>query len=310
MAAAAAAFAACLAARAVADQGAAQQSMPGVAWWSVAGWGTAGAAAAFALARVPWFRPSAHVGPASTVRAEAGLVAFAASFLLGALGGWIAMAAFAGDAPPDAAPTLRSMALQGLGARAGQLAAVAAALALAGSRVPSVMRGGAHPRPCGTAEALLLAAAWAILLWPVAQGSGALAGAAETLSGAARPALGHATLEALSASGTSDPWWWVTVASAVALAPVAEELVYRCALQRALASSGLGDRAAIATTSAIFAAAHLPVLPEGARWSGLATLFALSVGWGLLYRRTGRLLAPILAHAAFNAANLAIASAA
>lgn len=308
MAAAAAAFAACLAARAVADQGAAQQSMPGVAWWSVAGWGIAGAAAAFALARVPWFRPSAHVDSAWSVRAEAGLLAFAASFLLGAIGGWVAVEAFTAGGPPGEPPSLRQTAIQGLGARVGQLAAVVAVIAIA--RVPVTGRGGAHPRPCATAESLLLAAAWAILLWPVAQGAGALAGAGETLSGAARPALGHATLEALSVSGTSDPWWWVTVASAVALAPVAEELVYRGALQRALASSGLGDRAAIAATSAIFAAAHLPVLPEGARWSGLATLFALSVGWGLLYRRTGRLLAPILAHAAFNAANLAIASAA
>lgn len=308
MAAAAAAFTACLAARAVADQGAAQQSMPGVAWWSVAGWGIAGAAAAFALARVPWFRASARVGTAWSVRAEAGLLTFAASFLLGALGGWLATEAFAAGGPTGEAPSLRQMAVQGLGARAGQLAAVVATIAIA--RVPATGRGGAHPRPCGAAETLLLAAAWALLLWPVAQGAGALAGAAESLAGAARPALGHATLEALSASGAGDPWWWVTVASATALAPLAEELVYRGMLQPALASSGLGARAAVVLTSAVFAAAHLPVLPEGARWSGLATLFALSVGWGLLYRRTGRLLAPILAHAAFNAANLVIASAA
>jgi membrane protease YdiL (CAAX protease family) len=37
-------------------------------------------------------------------------------------------------------------------------------------------------------------------------------------------------------------------------------------------------------------------------------LFTLSVAWGLLYERTGRISAPALAHAAFNAANLVIAA--
>jgi membrane protease YdiL (CAAX protease family) len=39
----------------------------------------------------------------------------------------------------------------------------------------------------------------------------------------------------------------------------------------------------------------------------LATLVVLSVGWGMLYERTGRLWAPMIAHAAFNAANLWVA---
>jgi membrane protease YdiL (CAAX protease family) len=41
---------------------------------------------------------------------------------------------------------------------------------------------------------------------------------------------------------------------------------------------------------------------------GIATLVILSVGWGMLYERSGRIAAPIVAHALFNAANLWIAA--
>jgi hypothetical protein len=94
---------------------------------------------------------------------------------------------------------------------------------------------------------------------------------------------------------------------AAALGPLAEELVYRGLLQQGLKAAGLGTGAAIAVTSVLFALVHLPVLVPGARASGIATLLVLSAGWGLLYERTGRIAAPVLAHAAFNAANLAIA---
>ncbi|HAQ67286.1 MAG TPA: CPBP family intramembrane metalloprotease, partial [Phycisphaerales bacterium] len=39
----------------------------------------------------------------------------------------------------------------------------------------------------------------------------------------------------------------------------------------------------------------------------LTTLFILAVGWGMLYERTGRMAAPVLAHAIFNATNVLIA---
>jgi membrane protease YdiL (CAAX protease family) len=40
----------------------------------------------------------------------------------------------------------------------------------------------------------------------------------------------------------------------------------------------------------------------------MATLVLLSVGWGMLYERSGRIVAPVVAHAAFNAVNLWIAA--
>ena len=155
------------------------------------------------------------------------------------------------------------------------------------------------------AAAGLMAAA--VLLWPVAQAAGSIVGAAAAWMDGPRPGLGHETLGALAASGPSDPWWWLSVAMAAVLGPIAEELVYRGLLQQGLKATGLGVGPAVAVTSVLFALVHLPVLVPGARASGIATLLVLSVAWGLLYERTGRIAAPIVAHAAFNAANLAIA---
>ena len=298
----AAALAACAAGRAGAGQGAAPESMPPIPWWSIAGWSACAALAALVLLRVRWFRAVPRTGPAWPLRAEASMLAFAGSFLL---------AAAAGTMVSASGEELRGQALQVTAARLAQLAAVAAALAVPAFRTrragSAADRGVVHRQPCGIAEGTLMAAAAALLLWPVAQAAGSLAGAAAAWAEGPRPDLGHETLGALAASGPSDPWWWLCVAMAAALGPLAEELVYRGLLQQGLKAAGLGTGAAIAVTSVLFALVHLPVLVPGARASGIATLLVLSAGWGLLYERTGRIAAPVLAHAAFNAANLAIA---
>ena len=103
------------------------------------------------------------------------------------------------------------------------------------------------------------------------------------------------------------PWWWLAIMGAAVLAPVAEELLYRGLLQQGLKATGLKPRGAIAVTSILFAIVHWGVLTEGSQVGALATLVTLSVGWGMLYERTGRLWAPMIAHAAFNAANLWVA---
>jgi hypothetical protein len=88
---------------------------------------------------------------------------------------------------------------------------------------------------------------------------------------------------------------------------VVEEFLWRGFLQQGLKATGIGVRPAVAVTACLFALIHLPALPEGARVGGVATLVVLGVAWGLLYERTGRIAAPIMAHAAFNVANLLIA---
>jgi hypothetical protein len=125
--------------------------------------------------------------------------------------------------------------------------------------------------------------------------------------GAPPPQVGHETLLAIQASGPGDPWWWAAIAGAAIGAPVVEEFLWRGFLQQGLKATGIGVRPAVAVTACLFALIHLPALPEGARVGGVATLVVLGVAWGLLYERTGRIAAPIMAHAAFNVANLLIA---
>lgn len=85
---------------------------------------------------------------------------------------------------------------------------------------------------------------------------------------------------------------------AVALAPLAEEILFRGILYAALKGAGF-RRLAWWGTALLFAAVHwnvptfLPLL-----------LFALVLTW--LYERTGNLLAPVAAHALFNALNFAL----
>jgi len=104
-------------------------------------------------------------------------------------------------------------------------------------------------------------------------------------------------IEALGATVT-----WLDRATigiaAVGLAPVAEELLFRGVLYPAVKRAGF-PRLALWGTSVVFAAIHwnlptfLPLL-----------LLALGLVW--LYERTGNLLAPIAAHATFNACNFAL----
>jgi hypothetical protein len=74
-------------------------------------------------------------------------------------------------------------------------------------------------------------------------------------------------------------------------------LEYQSALMP-IASSSAGVRwAAVATSSAIFAAIHMEP-------AFLAPLFVLALGLGYVYERTGNLWVTITAHALFNTAQI------
>lgn len=302
------ALAAVATASAAAGQSGATQSTPQPGWWPIAGWMAAAALAISVIARVPWFRAMPRVGPAWPLRAEPSVLGFAAAFLAAAAGGALATAALGLD---ESSPALARTVAASFGSHGAQLAAIAAVLAFPAFRTRGAStvarRGGIHCQPRGTVESIALALAFALLLWPVAQAAGGLAGALESALGGAHPSLGHATLEAMAGSGARDPWWWAAVAGAVVLAPLAEELAYRGMLQQGLKATGMPSWLAIAVTSSLFALMHWSALTDGARAAGLATLVALSAGWGVLFERTGRITAPALAHAAFNAVNLLLA---
>lgn len=86
--------------------------------------------------------------------------------------------------------------------------------------------------------------------------------------------------------------------SVVVLAPICEELLFRGVLYPSLRDLG-HRRMAIAASSLLFAAIHgslALMLP--------LTVLAVILVW--LYEKTGSIVAPILMHAAFNAANFAM----
>ena len=98
----------------------------------------------------------------------------------------------------------------------------------------------------------------------------------------------------------SDPDAWMfilTVLSAVVIAPVSEELMFRGTLQSWLRRL-CGPRHAIAVSSFAFAAMHFDA------WPSPIPLFVLALFLGYLAVRTRCLVAPITLHAFFNAVNL------
>ena len=94
------------------------------------------------------------------------------------------------------------------------------------------------------------------------------------------------------------------IISAVILAPLLEELVFRGLFQTSLVRVFRGMRwPALLIASAVFAVIHWSVVP----WHGILPLFALGLVFGYIYERTGSLLTPIIAHAVFNALNVTMA---
>lgn len=80
------------------------------------------------------------------------------------------------------------------------------------------------------------------------------------------------------------------------IAPIVEELFYRGLVQRAIVDK-IGPMFGIPLAALIFGAVHLS-------WTELPALTAVGLVLGLLYHRTGRLGAPIVAHMTFNAFTL------
>jgi membrane protease YdiL (CAAX protease family) len=83
---------------------------------------------------------------------------------------------------------------------------------------------------------------------------------------------------------------------ALFLAPIAEEVLFRGIMYPALKQVGL-PRAALWITSLLFAAIHINLM-------SFVPLLVLALVLVFVYERTDNLLAPILAHSLFNAANL------
>ena len=149
---------------------------------------------------------------------------------------------------------------------------------------------------------------WALLgflvAFPVSQSLGMFAGYIQSLfSTQDSRILAHDTLVLLSRDPL-DTWAMVISILVVFVTPCLEEFAYRGLLQQGFRKLGAGRLSAILLTSLMFVFMHVPTIDGGAMATPVVALLSLSLILGWLYERTGRLLAPILVHGLFNAANL------
>ena len=190
-------------------------------------------------------------------------------------------------------------------AKAGAVAQVGIIVVLAGGvwwARRAVPKAGLVPGPGDLVPGL----AAALLGIPLVVVSGVLALAAARLLGLADDnAIAHDLL-AMIVDAPGDPWVWVLIGTAVVLAPITEELLYRGVLQSGLVGLTGHRWVGVVCASLVFTAIHLSVVPEGGRHA-LVQLFALGVVMGLAFERTKRIGVPILMHALFNAYNVALA---
>lgn len=142
-----------------------------------------------------------------------------------------------------------------------------------------------------------------VLVYPICTATGALTEWLRRLTtDVVVDPVAHETLRRLVES-RPDLWWWGVVIGVTVGAPVVEEVIYRGLLQnglRRVLGSGWG---AVLVTSVVFTIVHAGAVD----WRGMPVLMVLSIGLGIVYARTGRLLAPIAMHSAFNAVNIGLA---
>lgn len=122
------------------------------------------------------------------------------------------------------------------------------------------------------------------------------------------PAVGHDMLNMLidsdSALGSA-----LIILSAVLIAPVLEEAIFRGLLQSVLVEwFGPSMRWGVVLVAAmLFALVHISAVPEGAEVQVLFGLFVFGGVLGWLYERTGSLWPSIMVHIGFNALNVIVA---
>ena len=120
--------------------------------------------------------------------------------------------------------------------------------------------------------------------------------------GGTAPELGHALLYVFR-DEPPGPALALLFLAVVGLAPLLEEAIFRGLIQSAILGV-LGGRQrwlAVAIGAVVFAAIHFNV-----PWQVQPGLFVFGVVLGWLYERTGSLLPCVIAHAAFNGANVAM----
>ncbi len=243
-----------------------------------------------------WYRLAGSPGRPEAFSALAGAAMFFGMLLLGQLGGLVAQDVLGGDQITGG--PLEDQARLMIGRYVGQ-AIIVAVFVWLGRRATARSAGGG----LGPLRASLIGAGALLVFWPmVVCAANAARYLVEHLGDEPVDPIAHETLNLLLGSPV-DGWFLVMVALVAIATPLLEEVMYRGILQRVMVQVGMGRWPAIIATSAIFALMHLDV----AQWHAVAAIFVLSVGFGWVYEKTGRLAAAVTMHALFNAANLALA---
>jgi|GEM_PF-542552 len=243
------------------------------------------------------------------LNAAASLALFLALNVLGSVGGALSGKVFGLPSSSESLQDKLVMAAGGLVAQAIVLifflrtwkwsALFAQSNVIGASPVPSAA-------PWSNLQSLLFGCAVFVIAWFPMQ---SVASVVELLQvrwgGDAPPVEGHLTFELLRNSQDT-LLKGAMVVNVILFAPIIEEFAFRGALQMSMRRAGLPRWWTIIATSSVFAAVHIPVLVPEAMASGLTTLFLLALGLGWLMERTGRIIAPIMAHALFNSLNLAM----
>ncbi|MCE9619754.1 MAG: CPBP family intramembrane metalloprotease [Planctomycetes bacterium] len=227
---------------------------------------------------------------------QCGLLA-AAGTLFSGLVGAVVLRAMSSGAGGDPSPPAMLLALVG-----GSLTTVAIFLFLhsRGSR-PAPF---SNRKVCPVPKAIWIGAIGLLLTWPLIQYASLIGGELQaTFTGVEAPTIGHHFLETIREQGGS-PVTWGLVATIVLLGPLAEELIWRGAVQQGLKQIGLPRVAAIFITAVAFAFFHWGAVPENGRAAAIPALAVLGVALGYLMERTGRIWASYAAHSLFNCANL------
>ena len=247
-----------------------------------------------------WYRWGAIRSQLSTLSPIGGLAMGMVMLGMAALGAQLAVWLF-GIEPTGAGEAAMSLADRGrlqLGSYAAQTIVLAAFVWLEVRAKRS-----ARAQRYGLPWAALMGVAALLLFWPVVN-CVAIAGGfvVELLTGSAPDPIAHTLLARLVESPV-DVWLYLTIVLAVVGAPLYEEVLYRGIIQQALVGAGMRRWPAILTVSAVFASVHIGAVP----FYALPPLFVLSIGFGWVYEKTGRLSASITMHAAFNLVNLLLA---
>ncbi|MFO0782150.1 MAG: type II CAAX endopeptidase family protein [Phycisphaerales bacterium] len=283
---------------------------PDQAWLTVLLFSVLAAVCVSAFVRVPLFRIPLGTGPATRLRSDVLVLGWVGAIVAAQPGAWAAASVAGAWTDWDALPALAQSTLLGLGANVGSLAWLVAILVLAGVRWVEPAVEPAHaaapftpPARAPAVLSLALVFVSSLLAWPVWTALGGIVTLIQERLGSRAPTLGHEVLDAMVHS--SDHGWRVaSMLLALVSAPVVEELASRGFLQQGIKRLQFSRTVAVLCTSAVFALMHWSVLPAQAKASGLTVLFTVSVLWGWLYERTGRLWTCMLGHALFNLANL------